>query len=898
MAAVVKLLTIWAACCAETRPASRYARWYNAGRRTIRHVMQAKRTGAVMIQGMLSGRGTSGAAASASAGRQRNALAVLLALGGLLSAAFGALGMSGALPPLAPEEASGLLMLAGLVLGLMAVGVATEQVRFRGADEAAVLAASWEALPAATVVVRRNGRPVLANGAYRALMRQLGRRRLVAPEHLFAGVPEVSARLYRMQRRLVADGGTVREDIRLAPDAMNGEERWLRVRARVFDCEGKPCELWQIVDVTEERRQEARALRRLQESVAALDDLPAGVMISRADGKVVHLNATLARWVGIEAVEVEHAGLRREDVLPEELVARLGALDGGKDVATVQETQTVMRNAVTGAMQRMRVVHQLLPGGEGLAQTLVLPMRQERDPLFEQVERFILHAPAGMALADAKGRITLVNAVLAQAAGNRLTVGGELCDLVAPQDRKRLRAAFEAVVGGERERMQLDVYLFEGEDTRAQVTLAPAPGGGVVAHVIDTTLKQTLMEQIEHGQIMQQIGIMAAQLAHDFNNLLTPVMGSADILLQRLRVTDPTYELVHKIKSHTWEAAKIVEQLLAFSRRQTMQPQVLMVNDWLIREVRLLRSILKKGNTKLETDYGADWLVKVDPRKLDRVIVNLVRNAEDAMPDGGRITIRTRNVPAAELQGRMAEVMTVGDYVLIEVEDTGQGIPPEVMEKIFEPFYTTKPMGKGTGLGLATVYGIVKQSGGYVFCDSAVGQGTTFRIYLPRHVETEEERRKRREDERKKNERKAQDLTGSGIILLAEDEDSVREFAVQALQMRGYTVVDAASAELALDLAQERLAGGGSFDLIVSDVVMPGMDGPSMVRQLREMGVKAPVVFMSGHAEDSFEQNLDDDLPFVFLTKPFDLRTIAEAVKEAFAGGGARRGRNAARDEE
>ncbi len=870
---------------------------YNAFHGAIRDVLQAKHTGADMIQGMLSARDGNGA--DVTPARQRNVLAILLAVGGFISAGFGVLGMSGLLPPLAPDEASGLLMLAGLVLGLMAVGVATEQVRFRGADEAAVLAASWEALPAAMVVVRRNGRPLLANGAYRALMRRLGRRRLVAPEHLFAGLPEVSTRLYRMQQRLATKGGTVREDIRVTTNAHGeGEERWLRIRARVFDCEGKPCELWQIADISEDRRRETQALRRLQESVAALDDLPAGVMISRADGRVVHLNATLARWIGVDPADVQQAGLRREDVLPAELVARLAALDDGDGAAAVQETQTVMHDAATGSTRRVRVVHRALPGGDGMAQTLLLPMRQERDALFEQVERFILQAPAGMMLADEQGRITLVNAALAQAAGKRLAVGGELCDLVAPQDRKRLRAAFDAVVGSERERMQLDVYLFEGEDTRAQVTLAPAPGGGVVAHVIDTTLKQTLMEQIEHGQIMQQIGIMAAQLAHDFNNLLTPVMGSADILLQRLRVTDPTYELVHKIKSHTWEAAKIVEQLLAFSRRQTMQPQVLMVNDWLIREARLLRSILKKGNTRLETDYGADWLVKVDPRKLDRVIVNLVRNAEDAMPEGGgRITIRTRNVPAAALQGRLAEVMTVGDYVLIEVEDTGQGIPPEVMEKIFEPFYTTKPMGKGTGLGLATVYGIVKQSGGYVFCDSEVGKGTTFRIYLPRYVETEEERRKRQEEEKSKSERKARDLTGSGIILLAEDEDSVREFAVQALKMRGYTVVDAPSAELALDLAEERLASGGNFDLIVSDVVMPGMDGPSMVRRLREMGVKAPVVFMSGHAEDSFEQNLDDDLPFVFLTKPFDLRTIAEAVKEAFAGGGARRGRNATQAE-
>ena len=835
-----------------------------------------------------------GKGADGSRGRQRNVVAILLALGGIISGGIGALGVLGVLPPLAPQEASGLLMLGGLLLGLVALGVLTDQVRFRGADEAAVLAASWEALPVATVVVRRNGRPLLANAAYRELMRRLGRRRLVAPEHLFAGLPDVAATLYRMQQRLAADGGTVREDIRVMADPPEeGGEHWLRIRARVFECEGKPCELWQIADVTEERQREARMLQRLQDSVAALDELPAGVLICHADGRVAHVNATLARMVGIDLAKMERGELRREDLLPRELLDRLDAMTGASEKGGVQELQALVRDAQTGQTVPVRVVHRKISEGDGLAQVLLLPMREERTPLLEQVERFIMQAPVGMALADEQGRVTLMNAALAQTAGECLKVGGELCALVAPQDRERLRAAFEAVVRGDREQMQLEVYLFEGEDTRAQVTLAPAPVGGVVAHVIDTTLKQSLMEQIEHGQIMQQIGLMAAQLAHDFNNLLTPVMGSADILLQRLRVTDPNYELVHKIKSHAWEAAKIVEQLLFFARRQTLQPQVLMVNDWLIREVRLLRSILKKGNTRLETDYGADWLVKIDPQKLDRVIVNLVRNAEDAMPDGGRITIRTRNVPAAELQGRLAEVMTVGDYVLIEVEDTGQGIPPEVMDKIFEPFFTTKPTGKGTGLGLATVYGFVKQSGGYVFCDSEVGKGTTFRIYLPRYVETEEERRQRLKEEQDKQARKAQDLTGSGDILLVEDEDSVREFAVHALKMRGYTVLDAASAELALDLAQDRLAQGKGFDLIVSDVIMPGMDGPSMVRKLRDMGVKVPVVFMSGHAEDNFDENWDDDIPFVFLKKPFDLRSIAQAVKDAFAGKGRRRGAGA-----
>ncbi len=833
--------------------------------------------------------------------RRRLPLAVLLSVGALVLGIFGLMILFGYLPPPNRTDATALLILMALVLALVAYGVFSGQVRFSGLDEMAVLAESWDALPTAMVVVRRDGSPITANAAYLDLLRKMGRRRLAGVERLFAGDPEVAARIYRLQQRLVQEGQA--EDELHFPSGRSpfpgkeGMGEWLRVRVGLFDCEGDACELWQIEDITRERAQQEEALRRLRETVVALDELPAGLVVASGDGAVVHLNATLAGWLGIDALGYKPGDLDLDDVLPEELLKRLSALKGAPGSTVEAEHLAHIRDA-SGIVRPVRVLFQAQYASNGqleLTRTLILPMRAEYSQLVEQLERFIAAAPVGVALVDEERRIRFMNARLASAARELAGIGDDAAALVSPQDRRKLEAALDTVLRSRREQVQIDVSMGPEMHTRAQITVAPGPAGGAVLFVLDTTLKQTLMEQIEHGQIMQQIGIMASQLAHDFNNLLTPIMGSADILLQRMRVTDPNYELVHNIKSRSWDAARIVEQLLAFSRRQTMQPEVLAVNDWLMREVKLLRSMMKNRNVRLEADYGTGlWPVKVDPRKLGRVVVNLVRNAEDVMPDGGTITIRTRNVPEGEITGKLAEVMAVGDYVLIEVEDTGEGIPPEIMDKIFEPFFTTKPMGKGTGLGLATVYGIVKQSGGYIFCDSTPGRGTTFRIYLPRHVETEEERRKRRAEAEARKKRARQDLTGSGVVLVVDDEDSVRDFAVHALKMRGYTVIEAPSGELALDLMEERLAAGGKVDLIVSDVVMPGIDGPTMVKKLREMGVETPVVFMSGHAEDAFAKSLDEDMTFVFLSKPFDLRTIAEAVKEALAGGGGQRGESEA----
>ena len=396
---------------------------------------------------------------------------------------------------------------------------------------------------------------------------------------------------------------------------------------------------------------------------------------------------------------------------------------------------------------------------------------------------------------------------------------------------------------------------------------------------LDTTEQRTLQESFAQSQKMQAIGQLAGGVAHDFNNVLTAIIGYSDLLLANHRPTDPSFQDIMQIKQNANRAAGLVRQLLAFSRRQTLRPQVLQLNDVLSELQNLLRRLVGE-KVDIDLRHGRDlWFVKADLNQFEQVIVNLVVNARDAMPEGGthqparRRTSRRRKRRASSEPG-----FTPADYVVVEVTDSGHGIPDDVKAKIFEPFFTTKEVGKGTGLGLSMVYGIVKQTGGYIACESEPGKGATFRIYLPRHipeVEAEEEPVKKEEA------KKAADATGHGTILLVEDEEAVRAFGARALASRGYTVLEAASGLQALEVVDEM---DGKIDLIVSDVVMPEMDGPTMFAELRKRGIKCKVIFVSGYAEDAFAKNLPEGEDFGFLPKPFSLKQLIETVKGSVGG--------------
>jgi two-component system cell cycle sensor histidine kinase/response regulator CckA len=366
---------------------------------------------------------------------------------------------------------------------------------------------------------------------------------------------------------------------------------------------------------------------------------------------------------------------------------------------------------------------------------------------------------------------------------------------------------------------------------------------------------------------MQAVGQLAGGIAHDFNNMLTAIIGFSDFLLMNHRPTDPAFQDIMNIKQNANRAAGLVRQLLAFSRQQTLRPQVLQLGD-VLSELSILLGRLLGENIELKLDQASSlWPVKADLHQFEQVIINLAVNSRDAMHDGGKLTIRTANVDERESRELGARHIPLGEYVLIEVRDTGCGMSEEVKQKIFEPFFSTKEIGRGTGLGLSTVY-----------TESEEGQGTTMRVYLPRYVETAGELEQAKVERRIE---KPKDLTGRGTVLLVEDEDAVRSFAARALGQRGYHVLEASTGAEALDIFTNH---HGDVDLVVSDVVMPEMDGPTLMEKLRRERPDLKIIFISGYAEDSFRKHLAENEDFMFLQKPFDLKELAAAVKAALQG--------------
>jgi len=337
-----------------------------------------------------------------------------------------------------------------------------------------------------------------------------------------------------------------------------------------------------------------------------------------------------------------------------------------------------------------------------------------------------------------------------------------------------------------------------------------------------------------------------------------------------------------QIKQNANRAAALVRQLLAFSRKQTLRPQVLDLGEALSDLGMLLKRLIGEKVT-LEVVHGRDlWPVKTDLSQLEHVIVNLAVNARDAMPNGGKVTVRTSNVTSDQCRQFDYKGMPAADYIQIEVIDNGTGIPPDVIEQIFEPFFTTKEIGKGTGLGLSTVYGFIKQTGGFIYVDTEVGKGTTFRIFLPRYVPTLADITPPKAEVAPSTTPKAAvDDTGQGTILLVEDEEGLRGLNARGLASRGYSVLEAGNGIEAIEVLESH---DGKIDLVVSDVVMPEMDGPTLLKELRLRKADLKIIFVSGYAEEAFAKSLPEGGQFAFLPKPFTLKQLVATVKETMAG--------------
>lgn len=496
------------------------------------------------------------------------------------------------------------------------------------------------------------------------------------------------------------------------------------------------------------------------------------------------------------------------------------------------------------------------------------------------VDTLLSAVPFGLALVDREGRFIAMNAAFARVAGVEpsappLYPG----DLVVREDKAAVADAVRRFATGGAQSADLAIRLKDHPDEPLALSIAATRGFGgasVLLSFKDNGEENRLKREVAQATKMQAVGQLAGGVAHDFNNILTAIIGHCDLMLMRHSPGDSDYDDIQQIRANSNRAASLTRQLLAFSRQQTLRPQVLQLPDVVSEVSTLLRRLL--GETVvLEVKHGRDLgAVRADPGQLEQVVVNLAVNARDAMlakGSGGRVTIHTRAATIAELRQRGTDIMPLGDYTALEIADTGTGIPPEVLPKIFEPFFTTKEVGKGTGLGLSTVYGIVKQSGGFIFADSRPGQGATFTIYFPVHAVGPDDAAPRPTARPKSN-----DTWGTGTILLVEDEDMVRAIAERALTRQGYTVLAADNGEAALEL----LAASERPSLIVSDVMMPVMDGPALARAARERYPDIPILFMSGYAEEQLRRSIDLD-NVAFLPKPFSVQQLAEAARDVLA---------------
>jgi two-component system cell cycle sensor histidine kinase/response regulator CckA len=756
------------------------------------------------------------------------------------------------------------------------------------------------------VVTDPKNRIVYANRAYAEMTGAKSAAEVKTVENLLSDVPEAAGTVFSIASA-VRDGQPGDGEFRLAQAIRPGSEpgaRWYRVRARSFSTPGRrqPLTAWQLADISRERAEQERFFLDLQKAIDHLDHAPAGFFSADPEGRITYINATLAEWLGIDLASFTPGSISLPEII---------AGDGMALVRSVKADPGTTRNAVidldlatvTGEALPVRFMHRVTAtreGARGPARTIVLNRTQGEDSSADlrasevRFTRFFNSTPMAIAGVDAKGRILRTNAPF-------LSLFSSVVDRDALDRRIRLdtviherdRAAFTAALDRAKQRQAdippIDTVLPDNEERHMRFyvnAVADSSGEGVeeaaIVYAVETTEQKALELQMAQSQKMQAVGQLAGGIAHDFNNVLTAIIMASDLLLTSHRPSDPSFPDIMNIKQNANRAASLVRQLLAFSRKQTLRPEVLNLTD-VLADLRMLLARLVGNDIKLKVEHGRDlWPVKADIGQFEQVVVNLAVNARDAMPEGGDLVVRTRNVTADEAKSFGYRELTPADYVMLEVEDSGTGIEPDVLKKIFEPFFTTKEVGKGTGLGLSMVYGIIKQTGGFIFCDSAVGKGTTFRIFLPRHVvepvaagvegaAASVEKPAARQSEA------ARDLSGSATVLLVEDEDAVRMGGVRALTSRGYTVHEASSGVEALEIFHEL---DGKIDIVVSDVVMPEMDGPTLLGELRKLQPDIKFVFVSGYAEDAFARNLPPEAQFGFLPKPFSLKQLATVVKE------------------
>lgn len=809
---------------------------------------------------------------------------IIVLLGGLT------LGLAG----LAAFHASSLGWPALILLGGMAVlafiacliSLADRRSRARAdAPENIYVSAFWrDPVPA---VIIRGGLVLRANAAYMALANELGVTGVggLAPtvDRMFAGQGDGTAPAIFRLHHMAEDTPQAEEFIETI--ARDGRHRRYHLQVTALP-DGQ---LWQISDMA----------KTVTGGEPVLTHAPVGLFSVDRDGKVIAMNAVLERWLGVDKMPAPH--LMREFIENPETLLESPPTPGRivrADTRLITRKGLVSPTVMVGTWRELDtgevVASVALYGHSSLGSPSSPALTREAATRLQSSRRMgtsgagqsdsVLSAPFGILKlkGETLGGATIIssNPAFERMAEGRIWAGNDFSTVLTNNAESHdlltltpstcsSEQAYDAVLSGNNA-LNVSIYIVS----------EPSEPSVCWVYLVDISARKLLEDQLVQSQKMQAIGQLAAGVAHDFNNLLTAIRLNTDELLGRHPVGDPSYPELQKINSTVSRAAGLVKKLLAFSRRQTRRAERVDVTETLSDMVVTLKQTIGE-RVKLNVVHGRGLPpILADKNQIDTILMNLCVNARDAMADqgGGTITIRSSDcdLSIAETTDPLEALRKAkGErFVRIEVSDTGTGMPDEVKAKIFEPFFTTKEVGKGTGLGLATVYGIVEQSGGAMSVDSTIGVGTTFRLYFP--VADSNFVPEASAKPKTSAPRPPSDLAGQGTILFVEDEDSVRVIAAKTLRKRGYKVIEACDGDEAYEILEE---GEEAFDLMISDVVMPGMDGPTLLKKGRALLGDARIVFISGYAKEEFSDLLSEEPDVTFLPKPFTLAQLAEKVK-------------------
>jgi two-component system cell cycle sensor histidine kinase/response regulator CckA len=758
----------------------------------------------------------------------------------------------------------------------------------RGAAEAASLVVSrsefalLDALDEPALVAEHGATPLAANAAYNTASQAAGvlgeSARPPAMDRLFGADPIASAPMYRLANA-AKRGHARREQL---PAAMIGKGQTpTRYEISVAPMPGGRT-LWRLRDLGPAASQEKSTGAGKE---LFIDEAPVGFFSAKADGTILYLNQSLRAVLGVG----EQANLKLREIIKEDFARVLR-----RDRKGFAPARAAITLRARDGMEVPAIALTTWPGAEtdGGSRTMVffagqdVPSEGAAAPrVGAPIDGFFENAPFGATLLDsadlAVATIAESNPTLMELTQGRAAPGVRFSDLFDASEgpielAKKLRAASHAPV---------EISIAANPPRAAHVYFASAPDGRGLAYVVNVAEQREIEQRLAQTEKMREIGTLASGVAHDFNNTLTVVMLSTEFLMRRHPVGDPDFEDLHKINTHALRARELTEMLLSYARQKTFKREIQDVSALVVQVQELARRLVG-DSIDFKVVHARDLpFVKIDKTQIERVLMNLVTNARDAMlgagaRSGNKLSLISGVATAAEAREAGHHSVAEGEYVTIDVVDTGPGIRPEDQHKIFHSFFSTKEPGKGTGLGLTTSFGIIKQLGGYIFFDSVVGKGTTFRIYLPAYEPTADEMEEMARRDRERVEGRVVDVATRGKILLVEDEDGVRRALARTLKEFGCEVDEAENGEDALAVME---AAPGAYDLIISDVSMPLMTGPEMLRAAGvEMLGKAKVLFLSGYAPESFAQMLEE-YPVSFLSKPVSATELAGKVKEILA---------------